>query len=184
MVRDYSKGFIYKLCCKDVNVKEIYVGSSINMKARKTNHKTDCNNINSRIYNSTVYKYIRENGGFDNWSMIHIKDYPCNSKRELEAEEDKIMRELNATLNTNKPIYDIQKRKEYIKKYKEENKEKIKIQKKKDDKKYYEKNKEEINKKKREKSSIKIICECGLTIRKDSMNKHLKRKLHLKLLSS
>ena len=36
---DYSKGFIYKLCCLDVNIKDIYVGSSTNFKERKKQHK-------------------------------------------------------------------------------------------------------------------------------------------------
>jgi predicted GIY-YIG superfamily endonuclease len=36
---DYSKGFIYKLCCLDVNIKEIYIGSSTNFKQRKRHHK-------------------------------------------------------------------------------------------------------------------------------------------------
>jgi len=176
MVRDYSKGFIYKLTCKDVNVKEIYVGSSTNMKVRKNCHKTRCNNINCIYYNLKVYQYIRENGGFDNWSMIWIKDYPCNSKRELEAEEDKIKIKLNATLNTRNAIID----KEQVKKKKKEwtiqNKEKIDKQ----QKQYRINNKEELKKK----ASIIITCECGSEIRKNHIARHRKSKKHQNLISS
>ncbi len=193
MVRDYSKGVIYKLICKDVNVKEIYVGSSLNMKQRKKYHKED-----TKKKNTPVYKFIKENGGFDNWSMIWIKDYPCNSKRELEAEEDKIMRELNAELNTNNAIHNIQKRIDYLEKNKEKRKKQIqeytkthKEDKKKYDKEYrekhinkkkeyYENNKEELKKK----ASIIISCECGCEIRKASLSRHRKSKKHLDLISS
>ena len=63
---DYSKGFIYKLCCLDVNVKHIYIGSSTNFKERKKHHKVCCNNEKQKTYNSYKYKFIRDNGGWDN----------------------------------------------------------------------------------------------------------------------
>ncbi len=97
---DYQKTFIYKLCCKDFNVKDIYVGHSTNFKLRNQAHKNDCcHNINSKSYNSYKYRFIRENGGFDNWIMIKLYDYPCENKRQAEAEECKTMIELGATLN-------------------------------------------------------------------------------------
>ena len=206
MTRDYSKGFIYKLCCKDVNVKEIYVGSSINMKNRKNQHKTDCNNINSDKYNQKKYKYIRENGNWSNWSMIWIKDFPCNNKRELQAEEDKIMKELNATLNMVDAIKDKEKHKKKMKEYYEKNKKKIilrvseRYEEKKEDikiykkewceknkekrqiqnKKRYEENKEEIRKLR----NINIKCECGCEISKSNLTRHRKSKKHQSFISS
>jgi hypothetical protein len=113
MVRDYSKGLIYKICCLDVNIKDIYIGSSINMKARRNKHKHDCSSINRKNYNNKVYTFIRNNGGWNNWRIVVIKNFSCNSKSELEAEEDKIMREEGATLNSNKAIWNIE---EYNKK--------------------------------------------------------------------
>ena len=56
---DYSKTFIYKLCCRDPNVKEIYVGHSTDFKSRNLSHKYSCNNINSKGYNSYNYRFIR-----------------------------------------------------------------------------------------------------------------------------
>jgi len=37
---DYSKGLIYKLVCRDVTVKDAYVGSTTNFDQRKGGHKT------------------------------------------------------------------------------------------------------------------------------------------------
>ena len=170
MIRDYSKGFIYKLCCKDVSIKDIYVGSSINFKQRKRGHKGDCNNINLKAYNTYKYQFIRNNGGWDNWDMIEIKKYPCNDKRELETEEDKIMRELNATLNTHKPI----KNKIEIATYKREYGIKNKVEIAEKNKEYREKNKVIIA----EKNKETFTCDCGSVIRKDVKLKHIKTIKH------
>ena len=72
---DYSKTIIYKLCCKDVNITDEYVGGTTNFYGRKGNHKGKCNNSNTR-----VYKFIRENGGWDNWEMIEIEKYNAIEK--------------------------------------------------------------------------------------------------------
>jgi hypothetical protein len=45
---------------------------------------------------------VRENGGWDSYKMIVIKEFNCTSKIELLIEEDRIMKELKATLNNNR----------------------------------------------------------------------------------
>ena len=37
---DYSNGIVYKLCCNDPAITDIYVGSTLNMKSRKYEHIT------------------------------------------------------------------------------------------------------------------------------------------------
>ena len=96
---DYSKGLIYKLCCKDANITDIYIGSTTNFKQRKGTHKRSCNNEKDKAYNIKVYKCIRENGGFENWEMIQIKTVNANDKRDLEAEERLVIEELKPSLN-------------------------------------------------------------------------------------
>jgi hypothetical protein len=183
---DYSKGFIYKLCCLDVSVKEIYVGSSTNFKQRKKSHKTDCNNEKKKVYNSYKYKYIRDNGGWDNWTMIELHKFPCNDKRELECEENRVMIELQSQLNSKKAYRTEEEKKiqskECCKKYNEEHKEELKIKKliylknnKEEIKiksiKYREDHKEIINMKKRE----RIVCDnCGCIINKTNKSRHIK----------
>ena len=74
---NYEKSSIYKLCCKNVDVKEIYIGSTTNFKRRKNAHKTSCNNEKGKKYNMNVYSFIRENGGWNNWSMILVEEVCC-----------------------------------------------------------------------------------------------------------
>jgi len=168
---DYSKTFIYKLCCRDFNVKNIYIGHSTNFKQRNQQHKSGCNNINSKEYNQYKYRFIRENGGFENWIMIKLFDYPCISKREAETEECKTMIELNATLNMVKSFKTDEEKKEYQKEYKkkymQDNKTEI-LEKNKD---YYEKNKTEILEKQKE----KVKCEfCNSESMRNHLNRHQK----------
>jgi len=141
---NYSKNLIYKLVCKDLNITDCYVGHTTNFKQRKKSHKSSCNNQNRKQYNFNVYKFIRENGGWNNWNMIEIKKYPCNDKREAEAEERRYYEQLNSNLNSQAPFRTEdekkEQRKEQSKKYNEENKDKKKEQ----NNNYREKNKEKI----------------------------------------
>jgi len=137
---NYGKSIIYKLCCKDINIDKIYVGSTVNFSRRKAQHKLSVNNIK---YNKIkLYQFILNNGGWENWDMIEIMKYPCNDKRELEKKENEIMKELKAELNSQTAFNTEEERKEYQKKYIEENKE----TKKEKDKKHYEENKDKIKK--------------------------------------
>ena len=83
MKPNFTNGIIYKLCCKDPNVSDFYIGSTTNKRARKSKHKSDCYNTNKNYYNSRVYQCIRENGGFDNWSFIIIEEYKCENRSQL-----------------------------------------------------------------------------------------------------
>jgi len=125
---DYSKSMIYKLCCKNPEIKEIYVGSTTNLIKRKYHHKSDCYNKNSKKYNSYKYQFIRQNGGFQNFDMVLIENFACENKRELEKRERYFMEVLNATLNSYTPFLTeeenkeliLEKQKEYNKKHKKE----------------------------------------------------------------
>jgi hypothetical protein len=97
---DYSKTIIYKLCCDDTLITDIYIGHTTNFIQRKNQHKNCCNNIN---FNSYVYQFIREHGGWANWSMIQIEEQNCKNKREAESIEHYWTEQLHSTLNSNKP---------------------------------------------------------------------------------
>jgi len=73
---DYSKTVMYKIVCKDVEIKELYVGSTTSLVKRRYLHKSDCFNANSKRHNFYVYQFIRENGGWDNWEVIQIEGLP------------------------------------------------------------------------------------------------------------
>lgn len=98
---DYSKTIIYKICCKDQIISDIYVGHTTNFTQRKNQHKTLCYNKNDKNYNQNVYKFIKDNGGWDNWKMIQIKEYCLKNKREAESTEQSWIEQLAPILNTN-----------------------------------------------------------------------------------
>lgn len=116
---DYSKTIIYKIVCNDLTITEVYVGHTTAFKERKSKHKHSCNTESNRDYKAKVYQYIRENGGWDNFSMIEIEKYPCNDFNEARARERYWYEELNANLNTKCPTLDIEKKIENKKKYDE-----------------------------------------------------------------
>jgi hypothetical protein len=160
---DHQKTLIYKLVCNDVNVKDLYVGSTVSFKDRKRTHKSSCNNTTGKIYNNKIYQTIRTTGGWNNWSMVLIESYPCNSRLEATKRERFWLEELNANLNSNVPsrtikeyyqdnrekINEYQKEMynpEYYKEYRIANVEQIK----KKQKEYREANREKINQKQKE----------------------------------
>ena len=67
---DYSKTIIYKIVCKDLNVKDVYVGHTTDFIRRKRQHNSVCNCETSLRHNLKVYQLIRDSGGWENWSMI------------------------------------------------------------------------------------------------------------------
>jgi len=131
---DYSKTIIYKLCCKDVAITEIYVGHTTNFRDRKRTHKKSCNKETCKEYNRYKYQFIRANGGFENWAMIQLEAYPCETKRDAEARERYWVETLAAKLNSIIPFrtkdedLDYQKKyhRQYDKQYGVLNKDKIK----------------------------------------------------------
>ena len=71
-------GIIYIIKCKDKSIKDWYIGSTINLKSRIMHHKSMCNNKNCKDYNCKKYKFIRENGGFDNFYFEIFNKYILN----------------------------------------------------------------------------------------------------------
>jgi len=124
---DYSKNIIYVIKCKDENVEEEYIGSTTNFKDRLKSHKSDCNNEKCKHYNFKLYQFIRANGGWENFDMILLEEYSCNSRTEGRCREEEVKVERKAQLNMVKAFRTQEQKKEDKKKWDEENKEKIKI---------------------------------------------------------
>ena len=145
---DYSKTIIYKIVCKDLNIKGCYVGQTTNFIKRKTQHKHSCNKEGNVLYCSSVYQFIRDNGGWNNWDMVQVEKYPeCKDIYDAHQRERYWIEKLNANLNKNNNLskteyYNLNKenKQEYDKEYREKNLEK----KKENDKKYYNDNKERL----------------------------------------
>jgi len=193
---NWKNSVIYKICCKDHNIKDIYIGSTTNMVKRRSAHKSNCNNENRRQHNLYVYEFIREHGGWNNWNMILVEKYPCVDNMELVKRERYWYDELKASLNLRRPHRSDEERIKYHieygkifreenkdaiieckKKYREENKDVIiEYQ-----KKYYEENKDKIKKyceENKERISKKFNCECGGKYTHNHKSHHNKTKKH------
>ena len=134
---DYSKSCIYMLRHKDdTELENIYIGSTTNFRLRKNSHKMCCCNPNNKKYNYKKYQYIRANGGWEEWKMIWLEDYPCKTLRELQLREDEVMLQYQNRINKNRAS---RTHKEWY----EDNKERIAEY----NKEYYEDNKDIINEK-------------------------------------
>ena len=178
---DYNNNCIYKICCKDVNITDIYVGHTTNFYKREGRHKSCCSNENGRQYFCYIYYFIRENGGWDNWEMIKLYDYPCDSRTEAQIEELKCYKKLNAKLNTQKPYQSVEERKEYVNQHKQT--EKSKIVTKKNTKKYYDNNREKLieKSKKYREENLEKVKEYQKEHSKEYRKKNVeKRKLYAK----
>ena len=180
---NYSKGLIYKLCCNDNDVKDIYVGSTTNFIRRKCAHKSACTNPNDKAYNYEVYKFIRQNGNWSNWSMILVREYKTTDKLKLKRKERKYIYKLGATLNCCIPT-------QTQKEYREQNKQKIKHK----NEKYRHQNKQQIMEYKKlyreqNKQQIKrqaneqIECECGCMTTRSNIARHQKSQKHIQLIN-
>ena len=168
---NYQNSVIYKIECNDTKIKECYIGSTVDFVMRRNKHKSTYN----KGSNLKVYKFIRENGGWKNWSMKSIINYPCNSKSELHIKEQEIIKSYHNTLNMVSAFRSIEDKKQQVKQYYIDNVEK----KKEYDKKYKIDNAEKIKKYKSE----KIQCECGRLISRRNIVRHRKTKKHKLFLS-
>ena len=180
---DYSNTIIYRIFQKDDET-ECYVGSSVEYKARKSKHRSICNNPNSNSYNFPVYQFIRAHGGWENFECDIIEEYPCLSKTEKLARE-RYWVKLVGTLNSNIPGRSQKDTEEYYKEYSKDNKERISKCK----KDYYEANKETTLKnnyeyKQRNKEKLKkqgkekIACPCGSSFQRYSKAEHERSLKH------
>ena len=210
----YGNSVIYKICCKDESITDCYVGSTIDFDRRKRDHKNTCNNVKSTKYNLPVYRYIRDNGSWENWDFEILERYHCRNKESLVKRERYWLEKKGAKLNS---CYPQRSQKEYIednkeqileqrkehyqrnkekikgkaKEYREQNKEKILENK----KEYHKKNKErrkEYNKEWHQKNSEKISiqrkekveCPCGSVVRKSELRRHERSQKHQNYLKS
>ncbi len=89
----YQNFVIYKI----YNISQpdnIYIGSTTDFNRRKSQHKKNTTNKRNKAYNRLLYKYIRLEGGFDNFKMEILEKYPCKTRDEgLKREKELI--ELN-----------------------------------------------------------------------------------------
>jgi hypothetical protein len=176
---DYNKGKIYKII-SDLTDK-FYIGS--------TSQKYLCDRLNN--HKSEYNRWLKNNKGYcssfeliklEQYKIILIESYSCNSKAELQQREQHYIDKYKCDnlLNIFRSFNSL----EYTKEYKKDWEEKYG----KDRTEYYKNwnNREEVKLKKRiydEKQKEKITCICGCIISKNAMYLHKKSKKHIKLMT-
>jgi hypothetical protein len=181
----YENTIIYKIICNDLNITDCYVGHTTNFIRRKYKHRQNCNNLNNSKCNFKIYEIIRENGGWDNWTMIEIEKYICKNENEAKMRERYWYELLKPKLNTIIPIKTDIEHKEYQKIYRNNHKEINKEY----QKEYQIENKEEIKEQRKQyfKNNKHIIlenikCECGKIYTKCHYKRHCASNKHQKYL--
>jgi len=168
LATNYSRTVIYKIQ-HEMDEALLYVGSTTDFTKRKCEHKSMCNNENGSAYNRKLYKMIRENGGWDAFTITIIHEFPCDNKQQALTEEDRVMRSMRCTMNS-VSAYTGLTTTEYKKQYHIDHK----IEQNELSKQYYIDNKIEYSKKK----SVQIECTCGSNVSKRNISTHRKTPKH------
>ena len=98
-INKYDNTSFYKIVCNDTNISDCYVGHTSNFKLRQSQHKHSCNTETNNRYDTNIYKFIRANGGWSNWTMLLIEKINCESCLEACKRERMYIDTLHATLN-------------------------------------------------------------------------------------
>ena len=168
---NFSKTVIYKICCRDLTVTDVYVGSTTHIVKRRCNHKSRCANETGKHYNLQVYRFIRANGGFENWDVIVIEEFRCENSEQARTRERFWLEQLGATLNSRRPIETKQDVKDQTKKYYTEHTAELKEQ----VKKYRTEHAAEIKAQQAE----RITCQCGVEHSRGNKAIHLRTAKHV-----
>jgi len=73
-----KKVYIYKIQ-NNHDESMFYIGSTLNLSRRKSHHKKNVKNKVGKLYWCKLYQYIRNNGGWDNFTFtkLYEKDIEC-----------------------------------------------------------------------------------------------------------
>jgi len=182
MTVDWSNTVLYKLCSNNPLIEDEYVGKSGDFHIRKIAHKSVCNNVKSEGYNYEVYKFIRENGGYDNWDFEILETANLENEKEASNLERYWIEKLKPSLNERLPAQTPEERAEYHREYN-----RIRYKKNMEDpefrKKKYETNKKrsedpEVKKKEAATKKEQITCICGAIHTRGGKSQHLKSEKH------
>ncbi len=170
---DYRNSCVYRFIYNDITY---YVGSTVNYDKRYGEHKCACNNINGIPYNYPLYAFMRNNGGFEEFTMDIIQYYPdCESDLELRILEQHYYDIYNPSLNTIRPYLSKEELAEYQSKYQA----KYRLTHSDYQSNYRTNNKAVIT----QKRSAIVNCPCGISHTRGSKWRHVRSNKHHKYLS-
>ena len=96
---NFQNGAIYKIYCKDETITDYFIGRTTNLKATIRNLKFKCNSPKSVEYNRKHCEFIRNNGGFNNWGVCILQEYPTDNAHSLVSELQRLLLILKPSLN-------------------------------------------------------------------------------------
>lgn len=183
---DFSKCIIYHFVCHDISITDSYVGHTTDFRKRKNSHKSVCCNETNKNYNLKLYRNIRATGGWSNWTMTPLEQYPCENDIQARIREQYWMDKLQAKMNKHKAFTTEEERSGYFKEYREKHKEEIAEK----GKIYYEENKDKIKEYQKqyneehkdensEKRKEKYNCACGSVCSIRDKTTHFKTQKHI-----
>ena len=176
---NYANCIIYHFICKDASIVDTYVGHTTNFVERKGAHKTICSSEMNKLHQLKIYQNIRANGGWTNWEMMPLEEFPCENKTQARIREQYWIDKLQAQMNTNRAFQTEEQKKEqiqeYIKLYRNEHQTEIK----KYDKQYYDEHRD----KKQIYARQKITCACGIIHTQSNKTIHLRSEKHMEYIS-
>lgn len=143
---NYTKTVMYKIISKDNKILDTYIGHTTNIKKRISRHRENVIYINPRK-DYYVYQFIRKNGGWDNFELIIIEEYPCQTCDDARLRERYWYELLKPSLNSRRPIIS---KKEYC-----------------------EINKDKKREYDIERRKLTFTCECGNIVRIARKSEHL-----------
>lgn len=101
---DFTKCVVYKICCKDPEIDDTYIGSTCDFKRRTWEHKNYTNNYKRPEHHFPLYKKIREKGGWDNWYVRILEEFTdCENVYQKRICERKWIELLKPSLNCRIP---------------------------------------------------------------------------------
>ena len=116
---DLIDGCVYKYYCKDSSVHDFYIGSTIDFKRRRWEHRANakCEKITKKN-RFKLYDCIKLHGGKNNWEFEMLLKGKFTSIKELKKQEGQFIKLLKPSLNM---VIPNRTKKEYY----EDNKDKI-----------------------------------------------------------
>ncbi len=117
MIYYNMKYIIYKIQINDY----IYIGSTQNFTLRKADHKRNCNNGKDVL----VYNTIRENGGWQNCTMVPVREVEVETKLQARVIEEEERIKYNAQMNTNRAYLSEEQNLAYRRDWREANNERV-----------------------------------------------------------
>ena len=172
----YEKGQIYKIV--DVGYNKMYIGSTTEpLSKRMERHRSAYKDyLMQKMHWVSSFSMFDEFGN-ENCKIEWVEDYPCKTKKELEAREGQIQKE-NDWVNKNIAGQTIkewtQKNKAHLKRLNQEYYCRDTEARKEKSKKYYYANKPKVLADRAQ----QITCECGSVFRKGNKTRHEKTQKH------